>query len=1271
MKKFTRTFIVTFMLVLSMIFATSAVIAAVAPLPAGVQEGINYIDDNTVVLVLLAPDKGTAEVTGTFNDWGLTEMNKTPDNEHFWIQLENLTAGQEYIYQYLVDGTIRISDPFAEKILDPWNDQDIPEENYPGLIAWGTDEDREKGLASVFQTAQEPYQWQVTDFQAPLQHHLVAYELLIRDWTEQRSFQSVIDSMPYLKKLGINAIELMPVNEFDGNLSWGYNPSHYFAVDKMYGPKEKLQELIDVAHQHGLAVIIDMVYNHTFNQSPLASLYWNPDGGTEGQPAQDNPWYNETPPHTCVAWGNDFDHESPYTQEFFDRVNKFWIEEFKIDGFRYDFTKGLTQTYSTSETWQDGQNCGNWTDWSRINIIKRMADKVWEVKDDAYIILEHWGNAEEEDELVSHGNGMLTWRKLHYNFEKLLCGEETNNLSLGGAQSDTRIVFSGSHDEERLAFSTLNCQSNATAMMQRMKLGAAFIYTVPGPKMLWMFEELAMDYSLFTCEDGSVQYNDGCKLAVKPFKWNEYMTDPNRVDVYETYADIINLRTQNQVFTHGYFRFDEDGDANFDDYETGALRQIQITHETMDVVIIGNFGNEGGSITPAFTKQGTWYNYLNKEYPTYEYTGQTSYYLAPGQFEIFTSVPIDDNQVLAPTNLTTTISGNDVTLNWVDNADNETAYRIERSTSATGGFVALPLQPVNTTSYIDQGLANGKYYYRVRANGDSEPSDYSETVPAQVGPTPGVKVHFKNTDNWNPVKIYVFDWDSKTAIDGWTWSGVNMTQESNSPWYTYTIEVEVTPGMVFNNGSGLKSKDLTRTTEGWYDFGSEQWYDVCPGDCPTPPVPEISVDKPGGEYEETVTVVLSASNNGNITYTTDGTDPRNGVDYNEALTFTSTTQLRAIATNNEGESDELDETYTVIHPVPVLTVDPKGGEFVGVIDVTLEASHNGVIYYTLDGSDPKNGTITHSGQLQFAGDTPLRAIALNDNGYSNEIEEYYDKVESTCDTIFYYNSNNWSTVNIYLFNANGDALAGWQWPGEPMIQIDNSKWYYFVNCETVDVGIVFNNGSGQQSDNEFSNSGWFYNGSWYTTCPGNCPGEQPEGLALHCKKPSDWSTVYLYYWSTTPSVSSPGWPGVPMSDTDGDGWYDYTIEGVECANVIFSNQGAPQTGNLTNVCEESWYDNGWVSDPGFKNAGMTAQINTFVSKPYPNPFSKEISIRISEADAEVTVQILSLKGSIVFTDVLSSENDGILTIHPSIPEGLYLLQITSKNTIQTFRILKE
>ncbi|MEA3445674.1 MAG: alpha-amylase family glycosyl hydrolase, partial [Bacteroidota bacterium] len=272
--------------------------------PAGTEYGINYIDDETVVLCLHAPYKNYVFALGDFSNWELDEsvyMKKNTNGDVYWLKLENLTPGQEYIYQYYVDGEIKIADPYTEKVSDPWNDHYIEEETYPGLISYPAG--KTIRIASVFQTAQTDYTWTVNNFVAPDKKDLVIYELLVRDFTDERNFKTLLDSLSYLSYLGVNAIELMPVNEFEGNHSWGYNSSFYFAVDKFYGPKNLLKEFIDSCHVKGIAVIMDIVLNHAYGQNTMAELYWNP---ATNQPAGNNPWFNTECPHPPYCWGNDW-----------------------------------------------------------------------------------------------------------------------------------------------------------------------------------------------------------------------------------------------------------------------------------------------------------------------------------------------------------------------------------------------------------------------------------------------------------------------------------------------------------------------------------------------------------------------------------------------------------------------------------------------------------------------------------------------------------------------------------------------------------------------------------------------------------------------------------------------------------------------------------------------------------------------------------------------------------------------------------------------------
>ncbi len=162
---------------------------------------------------------------------------------------------------------MKIADPYSEKILDPANDGGISASVYPGLKPYPAGQ---SGIVSVLQTAAPAYTWRNNSFTGADKKNLIIYEVLLRDFTDAHSWQTMIDTLSYIQRLGINAIELMPVTEFEGNDSWGYNPSFSFAPDKYYGTKNKLKEFIDYCHSKNISVIMDVVPNHCYGHSPLA-----------------------------------------------------------------------------------------------------------------------------------------------------------------------------------------------------------------------------------------------------------------------------------------------------------------------------------------------------------------------------------------------------------------------------------------------------------------------------------------------------------------------------------------------------------------------------------------------------------------------------------------------------------------------------------------------------------------------------------------------------------------------------------------------------------------------------------------------------------------------------------------------------------------------------------------------------------------------------------------------------------------------------------------
>jgi 1,4-alpha-glucan branching enzyme len=628
--------------------------------PSNIIDGINYETDPTVAtLSLWAPGKSSVYVLGDFNDWSIDaayQMKK--DGEHFWLRLTGLTASQEYAFQYFVDETIKVADPYADKILDP-EDQYIPETTYPNLKEYPSKALSNKwyeNRVSVLQTAQQPYQWVVTDFQKPAKEKLVVYELLIRDFfdADNRNYQNLIDTISYLKRLGINAIELMPIMEFNGNEGWGYNPTFMFAPDKYYGTKNKLKEFVDRCHQEGIAVILDIALNHQDVPNTYASMYFNFD---TFKPTPDNPWFNVDARHPFNVF-NDMNHESAYTKKYIDTVNYYWLNEYKVDGFRFDLSKGFTQTNNPS-------NVGAWSsyDASRIALLKRMADVIWSHTPDAYVVLEHLGENTEEKELAQYryaeGKGMMLWAKMTDQYNQNTMGYLENssirNVYHGerGWNAAHLVGYMESHDEERLMYKNLNFGTSISSYstkdlgtaLKRIAAANALFLTVPGPKMIWQFGEFGYDKSINLCENGTITEN--CRLSPKPTMWDFEETEGRRV-LFEKTADMLRLRNTYDVFTNGEATFSTTNSlVKFVVLKNSPYNSAPTTAENMNAVVVSNFDLIERASLVDFPHTGTWYEYTAGGASVQVTQASLSVTLAPGEYKLYTDVAIDVNVITA------------------------------------------------------------------------------------------------------------------------------------------------------------------------------------------------------------------------------------------------------------------------------------------------------------------------------------------------------------------------------------------------------------------------------------------------------------------------------------------------------------------------------------------------------------------------------------------------------------------------------------------------
>ncbi len=690
-------------------------------LPEGLQHGINYNPDGSVSFVLYDKDKKGERydycyIVGDWNNWErVAEGAMKRDNGAgcWWITLDGFDAEKEYRFQYRLGNPpasdVRVSDPYTEIVYDQWNDQYIQ-----GVPAFP---EGAKGLVSAFRINRPSYSWKHSDFEVEDKNDLVIYEMLFRDFTKSQNIAGAMAQLDYIEGLGVNAVQLMPIQEFDGNLSWGYNPNHWFALDKYYGTREQYKEFIDECHGRGIAVIVDVVYNHATGQHPWTKMWWN-----GGATAENNPFFNVAPTHPFNVY-HDMNHENAIVKEHVKRSLEYLLTEYDVDGFRFDLSKGFTQNMTDPDVAAWGRY-----DQSRVDILKGYADHIWSVNEDAVVIFEHLSDWDEEKVLAEHG--MQLWRNVNHEYrnavgggsgdfsnmystapfggfvgymeshdEERLCygvgedassitwgviglGDDWNNdkkmaadgpffvvknvkvaagdrfkirkagewndaYNLGASSENYKLTVgkgyvmtngSGSKDMYVPAAGTYDiyfCPAVETVWlmntgerpeepqveggaaedphevaMRRAGASAAFFLTVPGPKMIWQFGEIGYDYS--------IEHNG--RTGEKPVVTAEYMSDPARKALYDTYAKLLQFRRENPRF------FDKD--AKFEWTPKATVKTINCSVDGRKFHVVGNFGKASATYT---VPEGNWTDYFDESAVSGEIT------LNQGEFRLLTN----------------------------------------------------------------------------------------------------------------------------------------------------------------------------------------------------------------------------------------------------------------------------------------------------------------------------------------------------------------------------------------------------------------------------------------------------------------------------------------------------------------------------------------------------------------------------------------------------------------------------------------------------------
>ncbi len=453
-----------------------------------------------------------------------------------------------------------------------------------------------------------PFQWTDEDFQVPPLDDLIVYELQVEEF--DASFDGVVQRLDYLTGLGVNALELMPITAVPQVFDWGYGPLHFLAPEDRWGKVEDLKRLVDACHQKGIVVILDVVYQHVDADFAYNRIY--KDSGEAGPMGSfPNGWFG---PQITYP---DF----PFTQEYFRIVNQYWLQEYHIDGFRYDYVPGFFdgptgQGYAklVYQTYQDSLAFPRFQDPQGFSRIIQCAE---DLNDPQGIMRQTYSNATWQDSLLNKVRNMAKYQYVDQDFLNMLNPYATGypaSRDFNGTQAPVApFQYLNSHDHEHLITSfgikpgiggqgDLSFGDRANAA--RLQPYAIALYTCQGIPMLWQGEELAENYTLPGGGNARISTS-------RPVHW-EYFYDEYGQELIRLYRILARLRHQIPALrSRDFSSIAVISGAMTVAYQRQTFAAQNVPQQT--AVVLLNFSNNDQGVTISFPKAGTYREMINND----------------------------------------------------------------------------------------------------------------------------------------------------------------------------------------------------------------------------------------------------------------------------------------------------------------------------------------------------------------------------------------------------------------------------------------------------------------------------------------------------------------------------------------------------------------------------------------------------------------------------------------------------------------------------------
>lgn len=550
-----------------------------------------------------APLAPWVRVAGSFNGWDATATDLASEGNGYWsADVPGAAVGDEYRY-VLGSPTHWRVDPRARA---------VTRSNGNGVVT------------------RRDYAWRVTDFRMAPWNELVVYELHAASYPDDPTpaggmLRAVARELGHLRDLGVNAVEIMPAKEFPGDDSWGYNPAHVFAVESHYGGPDALKELVDTAHGLGIAVILDVVYNH-FGPSDIDHSVWQFDGWFQhwdGQEMGGVYFYNDWRAKVH-RWGdkNRPDYGRPEVREFIRDAALMWLDEYRIDGLRFDMTCYIRNAHG----WDgappgDPSDLGGWG-W---NLLRWVNDEVNRLHPGKLTLAEDMRqNAAITRPTARGGAGFGgQWDdQFHHTLRRAMTEPHDDARDVRAVRAAIerrydddafkRVVYTESHDEvgevepnprgkQRVPEAIQPGRGDGYYAKKRSTLGAAVVFTSPGIPMIFQGQEM-LERTQFTGKRGEMDWGKLERFA----------------GIVALYRDLIRLRRNWFNNTRG-LRGHHTSVFHVNERDRVlAFRRWQDGGPGDDVVVVLNFGNRGyASYAIGFPRPGTWYVRFNSDWSGY------------------------------------------------------------------------------------------------------------------------------------------------------------------------------------------------------------------------------------------------------------------------------------------------------------------------------------------------------------------------------------------------------------------------------------------------------------------------------------------------------------------------------------------------------------------------------------------------------------------------------------------------------------------------------